>query len=361
LHIALKYDYGKPERGYGPEYYNYYDTLVHMDGGKHQVIYFPFDEIEAAVGRKGMNKKLLETVEKERPQFCFFCLFADEIYPETIKKITTRGDTVTFNWFSDDHFRFDNFSRYYAPCFNWVSTTDSHAPAKYKKIGYDHAIKTQWACNQFRYQPPQDFFLSLGQERSAKLYKYDVSFVGQAHSNRREIVRALEEAGIKVDCFGSGWPNGRVTQEQMFDIWGRSKINLNLSQTCSAISLRNILRIFIAKQGGKFRPRHPRYWLGEFKSLLERRRPQIKGRVFEIPGCGGFEISEYADNVTDYYVPDKEMAFFAAIPELVEKVKYFLSHDEEREKACLAAYERTLREHTFERHFKEFFKITGVE
>ena len=36
LFVAQKYpDYGRPERGYGFEYYNFYESLVHMGHGCH--------------------------------------------------------------------------------------------------------------------------------------------------------------------------------------------------------------------------------------------------------------------------------------------------------------------------------------
>lgn len=347
LYIALKYDYGKKERGYSFEHYNFYNSLVKMENSKHAVVYFPFDEISLDIGRKEMNKKLLTIVNNEKPDLCFFFLFTDEVYPETIKKITDSG-VLTYNWFADDHWRFEVYSKYFAPNFSWVSTTDSKAVNKYKNIGYKNIIHTQWACNHFTYKPLKT------------VKTYDVSFVGQPHSDRRKIINYLEQSKIKVDCFGDGWSNGRVSQEKMLDIFSASKINLNLTKSSGGVDMVSLAKIFISQKNNKIMINPPLKLYNYFKSFLGRRREQIKGRNFEIPGCGGFLLSGYADNISDYYIPDKEMVFFKDQKELIDKVKYYLANDQERELIRKAGFDRTLRDHTYEKRFIEIFKIIGL-
>ena len=62
LYAALKQNYGNPQLGFSYEHYNFYDTLIKMNGGINEVVYFPFDEIMLKIGRDEMNKKLLEIV-----------------------------------------------------------------------------------------------------------------------------------------------------------------------------------------------------------------------------------------------------------------------------------------------------------
>jgi len=40
LYIAMKYEYGKQELGYSFEHYNFYDSLVEMNGRSNEIIYF---------------------------------------------------------------------------------------------------------------------------------------------------------------------------------------------------------------------------------------------------------------------------------------------------------------------------------
>jgi spore maturation protein CgeB len=351
LYIALKYDYGIPKRGYSYEHNNFYDSLVRMGNGKHTVIYFAFDEIMRALGKDAMNKRLLEIVEKERPELCFFFIFTDEIKKETIKKITDSGNTITFNWFADDHWRFRNYSKYWATLFNWVSTTDSQAPDKYKKIGYNNVIKTQWACNQFLYK------------KTKSGIKHDITFIGQAHSNRREIIDRLRKFGISVECWGSGWPNGRILQNDMVRLFSESRINLNLTTSSGTLKLKPIVKIFFNRRvDDSYQLVNPKLWAANIKSfLIDKRREQIKGRNFEVPGCGGFLLTGDADNLRDYYKDGEEIVIFNSTEDLIYKAKYYLGHEKERNSIADTGYMRTVSNHTYERRFNEIFKTIGVK
>ena len=345
----MKYEYGKKELGYSFEHYNFYDSLIKMEQVRHQIVYFPFDEILEKNGKEEMNKQLLETVWREKPDLCFFFLFEDEIKKEMIKEITKKSGSITFNWFADDHFRFYNFSKYYAPLFHWVSTTDSQAPEKYHKIGYKNVIKTQWACNHFLYKP----------YNSTEIY--DVSFIGQPHGNRREVIEKVKKTGIDIKCWGKGWPNGRISQEEMIKIFFQSKINLNLTKSSGNINFRALVSMFLKRElDSSLKFLSPKYWPGNFQSLLAKKREQIKGRNFEVPGCGGFLLTSDADNLTDYYQGGKEIVIYRNTNDMIDKIKYYLEHNEEREAIARAGYERTLREHTYEKRFNEIFKTIGL-
>lgn len=346
LYIGMKYDYGKPERGFSFEHYNFYDSLVRMNRGENKVIYFPFDEVMNRVGQEEMNRRLLATVEEERPELCFFFLFTEEIKKETIKKISEKSGAITFNWFADDHWRFDNFSRYWAPLFHWVATTDSRAVEKYYKIGYRNVIKTQWACNHFLYRPVA----------TPKIY--DLTFVGQPHSDRKKVVERIRAEGLKIECFGYGWPRGRISQEEMIRVFSASKINLNLNKASLFLSSpKAIAKIFLRRAGKFFLPLGPVAIWRNLKLAFSGLREQIKGRNFEIPGCGGFLLTGNADNLEDYYEDGKEIVIFRNTNDLIDKIRYYLEHEKEREEIAWAGYQRTLRDHTYEKRFNEIFKI----
>ena len=262
LYAGLKYDYGQPERGFSFEHYNFYESLVSMEGGKHDIIYFPFDEIMQKFGRDGMNERLLKVVAEENPEMGFFCIFQDEIKHETLASI--KEQIPTFNWFTDDHWRFYNFGKHYAPYFTFVGTTDSQAPAKYQEAGIENVIKTQWACNHHTYKPTNVNPDKIGSREDVN-YKYDVTFVGQPHSDRRQVVEKMRAAGIKVDCWGSGWDNGRVDQEGMLDIFSNSKINLNLTKSSEQISFKQLVKIFVKRRSdNKYAFYSPKLWFDNY-------------------------------------------------------------------------------------------------
>ena len=98
-----------------------------------------------------------------------------------------------------------------------------------------------------------------------------------------------------------------------------------------------------------------------FSVLFGERRPQIKGRNFEIPGSGGFLLTSNADNLDEYFVPEKEIAVFSGIDDLIDKTRYYLVHVDEREAIRLAGHERALRDHTYEQRFRQIFEKMGLK
>jgi len=346
LFIACKYDYGNPELGFSFEYYNFYDSLVKMNNGGHRVILFPFDEVFLEHGRESMNEKLLETVEHEKPDLCFFFLFGKYIKKETVKKITDSKKTVTLNWFADDKWRFENFSKYWTPLFNWVSTDQLSSLKNYEKIGYKNVLVGGWGCNHHLYKP-----MDL-----PKIY--DVTFVGQPHGDRKKIVNQIKKEGINITCFGRGWPNGKVSQEEMIKIFNQSKINLNFAKSSGSFGIKNWIKLFISKnEHGSLRFNNPLQWIPNFKSLLDQQKNEIKGRNFEIPGCGSFLLTDYAEGLEHFYEIGKEVVCYDGKKDLIKKIQYYLINEIEREKIAKAGYYRTVKDYTYEKKFNDVFKI----
>lgn len=131
LYVALKYDYGKPEQGYSFEHYNFYHSLLHMG---HDILYFDFMTLMQEHGQEWMNLRLLEVAKAEKPDLMLTVLFRDELDPATVREISENTDTLPLNWFCDDHWRFNNYSRFWAPSFNWVVTTAASAFPKYTRL-----------------------------------------------------------------------------------------------------------------------------------------------------------------------------------------------------------------------------------
>ncbi len=368
LYTAMKYNYGAKEQGYSFEHHNFYDTLLNLG---HDILYFDFMTLMQERGRKWMNRRLLEVVKAEKPHLMFTVLFADELDRATVREISENTDTITFNWFCDDHWRFDNYSRHWAPCFNWVATTAASALPKYAKLGYRNVIKSQWACNHFLYRKMD---LPL---------KYDVTFVGQPHGNRRQIIQALRHAGIDVQAWGGGWEAGRISQDQMIEIFNQSRINLNLANASVPTTIpkpwtkagarRLASRSLNVVPFGQQIRSAGKTWFAATKpsspakvdattaiDLNQQYSEQIKGRNFEVPGCGGFMLTGQADNLEDYYRFGKEVVCFDNVEDLIDKARYYLSHEDERDAIARAGYQRTMGEHTYVHRFEEIFRNMGL-
>lgn len=317
LYVAMKYDYGVPERGLSFEHCNFFETLARLGC---DIVTFDFLSLLQRHGKYRMNDRLREVVEEEKPDILFSCLYKNEIDKETMRRITEESDTVTVNWFCDDHWRFEKFSSRYATCFDWVATTVPEAADTYRRLGQPNVHCTQWAVNPFTYVP------------SRGPLAYDVTFVGQPYGHRRAVIEELQRQGIAVEAFGGGWPVGRISQEKMVEVFGKSRINLNFTAASVPVN-----RLF-------GRPRTVR---------------QIKGRSFEVPGCGGFLLTEDAAHLSEYYEPGKDIVVFQSAKELAALIAYYHAHEEERALIARAGYERTMREHTYVHRFHALFTAMG--
>lgn len=85
----------------------------------------------------------------------------------------------------------------------------------------------------------------------------------------------------------------------------------------------------------------------------------IKGytsnRFWVISASGGFPISEWYPQCEEFY-PEGTRVYFKTIPEAIEKINYYLTHDDEREKIRLAGYEHA-KNHTYDKRWKQMFDL----
>ncbi len=326
LYVAMADDYGDPSRGPSFEETNFRSAL---EGMGHELVAFDFMAEMRTHGKGEMNRRLLAAAEGTAADLTFFFLFEDQIDPETIRGVGRAGGP-TINWFADDHWRFDRFTRHFAPALDWSVTTDRDSLPKYESIGYDSVILSQWACNRYAY------------DRTAAGLEYDVTFIGQSYGERPTTVERLRAEGIDVRCWGFGWPDGRIEHDEMVRVFGASRINLNLSSAFSPPE------------------RLPMRLLRPLLGRKEERRSQIKGRTFEVPGSGGFLLTDHVAHLEDYLTPGREIGVFESPDDLVSQVRWWLEHEDERAQAAEAGYRRVRAEHTYDHRFAEIFERVGA-
>lgn len=362
LYVGMKHDHGKPELGYAFEHWNFFHTMHRMGM---DIAYYDFAGIMAKRGREGMNTRLVEVAKSLKPDLLFAVLFTDQFDYPTFRTISRETDTTTFNWFCDDHWRFEDFTRHWAPCFDWCVTTARSALPKYQKLGYANVIKSQWAANPYLYR------------RLDLPMKHEVTFVGRPHGTRRQTIAAIRDAGYDVKTWGPGWDTGWLDQDQMIEVFNTSRINLNLSNSSVPIStpmrrLKKRVKKALTTVGlgsaataaarmarGGVRPEDVVHNPKDFQD-------QIKGRNFEIPGCGGFTLTGTSEDLDSYYVPGREVVIVdgsapdAGIARMVELIRHYLEHEDERRAIADAGYARTRAEHTYVHRFVDAFSRMGL-
>jgi spore maturation protein CgeB len=328
LYVGLAYDYNKPERGPSFEEMNFRSALVGMG---HDVVAYDFGDRQRALGQRRMNTELVDVARRTDPDVVFFFLFGDEIPPSAVAQVGQAAGAPTMNWFADDHWRFERFSSRYALVLDWVITTDHAAMERYHALGMEQVILSQWACNRYAYEPTGDSIA------------HEVTFVGQPHGDRREIIDRIRAVGHEVECWGLGWPGGRIDHQEMVRIFSTSRINLNLSNSATPP---NTIRVRVGRLLGR----------GHSGPL----RSQIKGRTFEVPGCGGLLLTERVPHLEEYFEIGREIAVFDGTDDLMTQVDHWLDDEDARAAVAEAGYQRVIRDHTYDRRFEHIFRTAGL-
>lgn len=345
IYAGLRAEQYNPKRAPSFEYVNFYLTLSKMRGV--EAVEYPFDTI-LTKGKAAWNTGLIDLLRRERADALFVFMYSDELDPKALDRIRRETKAKVIGWFADDYWRFWNYSRFYAPHLDLAVTTSARAAEWYVQAGLRNAFLSQWAANPKVFHP-----VPVREQDIA------VSFIGQYKPGRAKLIRALGRAGIGAEAFGMGWPNGRVAQEKLPELYCRSKINLNFNDRPSRFDPWVLGRLFFRKARNRIVPdphliRNAEAWW-RFALL------HIHARPFEILACRGFLISGFVEGMERYYEDGKELVRFdGSADDLAAKVKQYLAKDSDRARIAEAGYIKTITEHTYDRRFRELFMRAGL-
>lgn len=300
-------------------HYPYQNWYLPLEKRCNKIINFDFRKNHLYYGKDLMNKKFLELVEREKPDFIFSWLLYDEFYLKTFLKIReVSPKTKTLVFFGDDDLQFESFSRYYAIFFDYCFLAQPRYAKKYKKEGIKNVFPTL-GVNTNIFKP-----LDLKK-------KYDVVFIGHPKSKqakRYESIKYLKDNGIKIEIFGWGWSNF----PDLRDIYGGA---LDVNDLVKTINQAKINIAFSKNDYGE---------------------PHLIGKVFEAKACKSFTLVEYCKEYLDYFKEGEEMVMFRDGRELVNKIKYYLKHEKERKKTAKAAYKKVIKDFSIDKDLDKFFK-----
>ncbi|HKI77413.1 MAG TPA: glycosyltransferase [Ignavibacteriaceae bacterium] len=323
--VLMKYDYGIKSRGYSYEYYNIYLPLSNAFGDEN-IILFDFYSEYKSNGKDAMNKKLKGAIISEKPDIALFVLYEDEFDEKTISSLQDFTKTVVY--FIDDPWRID-YAKKWRKHFSFFTTPDYYMLKKYESQGIDNVIYSPFGFNENIY------------EKRELPIKYDVSFVGGYSPLRHWILKQLQREDINVQVFGREWDGEKswVSQDESVNIFNQSKINLNLSNAF----IKDINFLFWCLTSPK-----------TYKPLffLKKNKEQIKGRHYEINGCGGFQLSYFIPGLNLVYEIDKEIAVYEHINQLAEEIKFFLKSDDLRVQIADNGYKRSQKDHKASSYIK---------
>ncbi len=170
--------------------------------------------------------------------------------------------------------------------------------------------------------------------------RYPVTFVGgfaPSHPDRISWLESLlQEVDIDIFCYGleRTRPDSPIRSHYRGQVWGwemyrtlrRSRITLNRHARLEVDGVANT------------------EWCNNM-------------RMYEATGVGTCLLTEWRPHLHELFEPDREVLTYRDDRECIEKIEYFLSHEEERATVARAGQLRTLQEHLYTQRMEELLDI----
>ncbi len=163
----------------------------------------------------------------------------------------------------------------------------------------------------------------------------DVVFVGALFPNKMPLIAKVKKAfGSRCQIYGlAGWKkNAYFNFMYGFPAWVRS------IATSAYVPLYQRAKIgFNVHNRGKFT-------VGGF-------------RLFELPANGVMQISDGDEYLNDFFDVGKEIAGYSTADELIDRISYYLIHDDERIEIARNGFRRAMQDHRLKIRLA---KLTGI-
>jgi spore maturation protein CgeB len=355
---------------------NLYEPLIDLGC---DVYLFPAHEGRLAMAQKDnhlrqvFSQKLVETFLHEhenKPFDLFFSYMMDGmVEPSAIDQIRKTG-VVTCNFSCNNVHQF-NLVDGLSPHFDYNLHSEKNVADKFLAIG----ARPYWwpmAANP-KYYKPFDFPRTT-----------PVSFVGANYSLRSEYIGYLLQNDINVQVFGPGW---QADAKALFRAFLRhyqmtlstflasnptsryqkaTALERHAQATFLKSSYDSHLHASINDQAMIELFSQSLISLG-FLEVYENHDPSrpilqhLHLREFEAPMSGAFYCTGYSDELAEFYELDKEIIVYRSKLELLDKIRYYLSHPAQAEVIRNAGYQRALRDHTYTQRYLKLFKDLQIE
>ncbi len=80
-------------------------------------------------------------------------------------------------------------------------------------------------------------------------------------------------------------------------------------------------------------------------------------RAMDILGCGGFLLTNYQEDMLQFFLPDEDFVYYESRQDLMDKIDYYLDHDEERKAIAANGHDKVKAGHTYEQRLEEIIDI----
>ena len=355
---------------------NLYDPLIDLE---HEVFFF--DAIEGRIAMERHNadecavfsQKLLDTFRLEnakKPFALFFAYLMDGmIEPSVIDEIRKTG-VPTCNFSCNNAHQFENVNDL-SSHFDYNLHSEKDARSKFLGVG---ANPLWWpmAANPNYYKPKNV-------ERTVV-----ASFVGANYALRAKYIGHLLENEIDVHAFGPSWVGGSTSRLRSFAKRNKllmlAMVSPSITQQSSAsgrladhdfrrlLSSRFPQNVHAPVSDDEMIALYNRSQISlGFLEVYENHDPirpvvqHLHLREFEAPMCGALYCTGFSEELAEMFEPDKEVLIYRNQHELLDKVRYYLTHPTEADLIRQKGNLRAVKDHTYQHRFKQLFALLHLK
>ena len=261
-------------------------------------------------------KKLEKLIQNNRVELTISV--HDFLTPDQVKTIKALTKSPIVLWYPDALSNFRK-SMFLNAEYDYLFFKDPYVVDYLKNTLLRNAFYLPECCNPTYHKP-----VELTKE-DISLYGCDITTAGNLYPNRSAFFANLTNYNVKI--WGNPAPLWMNTSAIKKMIMNKYVSNEEKSKAFSAakIVLNNL---------------HP----GEIYG--------VNCRAFEIPACGGFEMINYRPGLSQLFEIDKEIVSFNNYNDLIEKIDYYLAHEEERNIITKAGKVRVHKDHTYSKRLQ---------
>jgi len=289
--------------------------------------------IKANPDYRGRNANLLNKVREFKPDILWLSGGNRIIYPETLAQIRNQYNCKILYVNGVSPIVFSHaIERESARLYDWVLVNDYYHGIQWQELGAPNM-----ACLPYVAIDPDEHYpyLQQGDLSDAQIKKYtsDVAFVGtltphHLYSERRGALEAIADFSPSIwsvhDVPQSLKPfmRGSALGKEMMHVLSCAKISLNIHGD-------------FMRYGGNM-------------------------RLFESAAVGAFQIVDDRPGISEWFTIGEHLVTFKDHDDLRDKITYYLTHDDERQRIAQNAIEHVRQHHTYQHRVSQVEDLLGL-
>ena len=276
-------------------------------------------EVRAANDR-ALLQQVKQAVENGGLDLLIGQLWAHVISKEALAKVQVLGvlvinismdDRLPLHWGYHDDIRMGSIGL--APSLDMVLTTSPETCLWY---GVESCPSIFWplASDPTVFTPSENIVRDI-----------NVLFIGNKYGIRGTIIRYLEGRGLKIDCYGAGWPNGYVNAEQMAALSKRARIILGVGT------------------------------VGHCRDVYT-----LKLRDFDALMTGALYLTHRNPDLCRLFKEGLEIECYEKLEEAYLKIRFYLDNPDDLQRVAMAGQIKAFSKYTWDHRIDKTFSRLGL-